>query len=132
MELLETWLILEYCDCGSLEDAAMEGKYRDDLVGRLPMPFFATPAGTGHGTCTHCKGAGRMYSEYPGAETSSRFQASNVCLLCSWLVHTYDISLCHTPITGGYWHRTVYGVAVVLREQVPCSSGGMSRHGTGS
>ena len=32
VELLETWLILEYCDCGSLEDATLEGKYRDDLV----------------------------------------------------------------------------------------------------
>ena len=36
VELLETWLILEYCDCGSLEDATLEGKYKDDLV-RHPL-----------------------------------------------------------------------------------------------
>ena len=32
IELLETWLILEYCDCGSLEDSVLEGKYKNDLV----------------------------------------------------------------------------------------------------
>ena len=32
IELLETWLILEYCDCGSLEEAMLEGKYSADLV----------------------------------------------------------------------------------------------------
>ena len=41
VELLETWLILEYCDCGSLEDATLEGKYTDDLVGYHPLPFFS-------------------------------------------------------------------------------------------
>ena len=36
IELLETWLILEYCDCGSLEEAMLEGKYSADLVSSPP------------------------------------------------------------------------------------------------
>ena len=36
IELLETWLILEYCDCGSLEEAMLEGKYSNDLVSPPP------------------------------------------------------------------------------------------------
>ena len=38
IELLETWLILEYCDCGSLEDAVLEGKYKNDLVRHQVTP----------------------------------------------------------------------------------------------
>ncbi len=36
IELLETWLILEYCNCGSLEEAMLEGKYSNDLVSPPP------------------------------------------------------------------------------------------------
>ena len=36
IELLETWLILEYCDCGSLEAAVLEGRYLNDLVRGQP------------------------------------------------------------------------------------------------
>ncbi len=41
VELLETWLILEYCDCGSLEDATLEGKYVNDLVRSLTIPHHS-------------------------------------------------------------------------------------------
>ena len=41
VELLETWLILEYCDCGSLEDATLEGKYVDDLVRSLTISHYS-------------------------------------------------------------------------------------------
>ena len=35
-ELLETWLILEYCDQGSFDHAIRSGKFNKDLVGNPP------------------------------------------------------------------------------------------------
>lgn len=35
-QLLETWMLLEYCDQGNLEAAAREARFKDDFV-RLPL-----------------------------------------------------------------------------------------------
>lgn len=35
VELLETWLILEYCDHGSLEGSSRSGSYKSDLVSAI-------------------------------------------------------------------------------------------------
>jgi hypothetical protein len=32
-QLLETWMLLEYCDQGNLEAAAREARFKDDFVG---------------------------------------------------------------------------------------------------
>lgn len=36
-QLLETWMLLEYCDQGNLESAARESRFRNDFVSALTM-----------------------------------------------------------------------------------------------
>ncbi len=63
VELLETWLILEYCDCGSLEDATLEGKYIDDLVRRPTIPNSSLPLVHRH-ACMQCTAPVKMACTY--------------------------------------------------------------------
>ncbi len=39
-ELLETWLILEFCDQGSFDHAIRAGRYANDLVRKSPNHCF--------------------------------------------------------------------------------------------
>ena len=36
-QLLETWMLLEYCDQGNLESAARESRFKNDFVSVLAM-----------------------------------------------------------------------------------------------
>lgn len=39
-QLLETWMLLEFCDQGNLESAAREARFKNDFVSRLSHLVF--------------------------------------------------------------------------------------------
>lgn len=69
-QLLETWMLLEYCDQGNLEAAARESRFKNDFVSCLPTEA--------DDLCVHKKKPQSLHSECHQRASLSSFWACHV------------------------------------------------------
>ena len=100
-QLLETWMLLEYCDQGNLESAARESRFKNDFVSALATAPVSESRKHG------CR-------PLPPDLCKAAVEQSQVCrerafiydVLCqSWLAHWLACAGHHLPVLDGHCER---------------------------